>query len=242
MRTKQQFADEVAAILRPSAPGRQFDQDEVDAVNLIAASFYDRQRPLIPPAPAGGENFLGRITPRVAMEVVSHEAIVLESYKDSKGIWTWGVGVTDMSGHAVGRYKDQPQPIRQVLAIFAWLLKTKFAPDVVAEFQGHVLTEAQFAAALSFHYNTGAIRSAGWADLWRAGKIEAAKEAFLQWKKPPEILSRRTAERDLFFDGVWSNDGTALVIPVTKPSYQPHFRRAARVNIMAELEAALGGS
>lgn len=31
-----------------------------------------------------------------------------EWYKDSKGIGTWGIGVTNASGQAVNRYKDDP--------------------------------------------------------------------------------------------------------------------------------------
>jgi lysozyme len=30
----------------------------------------------------------------------------------------------------------------------------------------------------------------------------------MNWKSPPEIIPRREAERDLFFDGVWHNQGT----------------------------------
>lgn len=43
--------------------------------------------------------------------------------------------------------------------------------------------------------------------LWKAGKVAEAKLAIMNWVKPPEIKGRREAERDLFFDGKWSNNG-----------------------------------
>ncbi|MGI9481201.1 MAG: lysozyme [Hyphomicrobiales bacterium] len=82
-------------------------------------------------------------------------------------------------------------------------MRNKYAPAVEDVFQGHALTEAQFGAALSFHYNTGGIRRASWAKLWKAGQIAAARKAFMNWSKPKSIIKRRKAERDLFFDGRW---------------------------------------
>ena len=102
------------------------------------------------------------ITLRVALELLSHEAIVREAYKDSVGVWTWGVGVTDASGHKVQRYIDSPQTIERCLEIYVWLLRTRYAPAVRKAFEGHNLSEHEFAAALSFHYNTGAIGRATW--------------------------------------------------------------------------------
>jgi len=183
--------------------------------------------------------FDGRITARIAAELLSHEAIVLEAYKDSVGVWTWGVGVTDASGHLVGRYKDAPQPIERVLEVYVWLLRTKYAPAVVKAFDGHSLTEAQFGAALSFHYNTGAIGRASWVQSVKAGKREIARAEFMQWRRPAEIIPRRRDECELFFDGKWSSDGTTTVWPVRKPSYAPDWGNGRKVNIMADLEKAL---
>lgn len=181
-------------------------------------------------------------TLQVMQELVSHEAIVLEAYKDSEDIWTWGIGVTDASGHKVGRYKDNPQPIAHCLSIFVWLCRTKYGADVLRAFKGHELTEAQFAAALSFHYNTGAIGRADWVKSWKAGNIAKARAEFMQWRKPASIIERRQKECDLFFDGKWSGDGKALVLPVRKPSYQPWFRKGQRVDIRSALTEALLGS
>ena len=197
-------------------------------------------RPAPPSSPAVEP---GTITLRTALELVGHEAIVQEAYRDSEGIWTWGVGVTDSSGHSVMRYKDNPQPIAHVLAVYVWLLRQSYLPDVLKAFAGHALTEAELAAALSFHYNTGAIRKSEWVSDVLAGKPQAAR-AFLEnhYLNGGDLQQRRNKEAALFFDGKWSNDGTALVIPVRKPSYQPDFRHAQRLDITADMTAALAGA
>lgn len=181
------------------------------------------------------------LTVPVAAELVSHEAIVQEWYKDSVGVGTWGIGVTDASGHRVGRYKDNPQTIERVLEVFVWLVRTRYLPDVVRVFGDRKLTEPQLAAALSFHYNTGAIDKASWVRSFLAGNPVTARTQFMEWRRPAAIIERREKECRLFFDGVWSGDGTALVIPVNKPSYTPNFRKAKRVNILADLERAMAG-
>lgn len=173
----------------------------------------------------------------VLLEIISHEGIVLEAYKDSKGIWTWGIGVTNASGHTVARYKDNPQTIARVIEIYKWLLETKYLPDVLGAFKGHKLTENELAAALSFHYNTGAIKKASWVKSFLAGRKAIARQQFMNYRKPVEIIERRTKERDLFFDDVWSNDGTATVYTrVRKPSYTPDWGSAERIDISEELE------
>lgn len=176
------------------------------------------------------------LTNRTMLELVYHEGIVKEAYKDSVGIWTWGIGVTDASGHSVGRYKDNPQSIPKVLEIFKWLVETKYLPPVLEVFKGHDLSETQLAAAVSFHYNTGAISRASWVKSFKKGQISKAKREFMNWKKPSEIIPRRRAERDLFFDGVWTNDGKATVYErVRKPSYAPVWSSAKRVDIVKDL-------
>lgn len=181
------------------------------------------------------------LTERVCLELLHHEAIVREAYRDSVGVWTWGVGVTSASGHHVERYKDAPQTIERVLEVFVWLLRTKYAPAVRDAFHARALSEAQFAAALSFHWNTGAIKRASWVREFLDGEPETTVRAsFLEWRNPPEIRPRRAAEADLFFRDVWAGDGMTTVYPVRKPSYAPDWGKAQRVDVRDELRAALG--
>jgi lysozyme len=180
------------------------------------------------------------LTARVALEIIGHEAIVREAYKDSVGVWTWAIGVTNKSGHTVyPRYKDNPQTIEHCVEVYLWLLRAKYIPDVVRAFDGFLLTEAQFAAALSFHYNTGAILKAEWVRKVKAGDLAGARTAIMNYRRPPEIVGRREKERDLFFDGKWSQDGLVTVYPVRKPSYTPDWRHPARVDISAAVAAGI---
>lgn len=216
--------------IRPFAPNGRFTEDHVKAIDALADSFGMGNMAASEPS---------TITERAALELVDHEAIVREAYKDSVGVWTWGIGVTDASGHGVMRYKDNPQTIAHCLAVYVWLLREKYAPAVVKAFGGRVLTENEFAAAMSFHYNTGAIGRATWVKSFLAGDKATARAQFLEWKKPAAIIERRKKEAALFFDGVWSADGFATVYPVKKPSYSPDWAGAKRVDIRADLKEAL---
>jgi len=175
------------------------------------------------------------LTPRIVGELLFHEGLVREAYRDSAGVWTWSVGITDASGHRVGRYRDNPQGVARCLEVFLWLLATRYLPAVLAAFGAYSPAEHELAAALSFHWNTGAIQRAAWLRRFLGGD-PAAREAMLDWRRPPEILPRRRRERALFFDGVWSGDGTVAVYEVDKPSYRPvRPRRMAIDGMIADL-------
>lgn len=210
-----------------------------DALKIVLAEFASSLAGLLstlkPQETQEAQVQEGPLTKRALLELVSHEAIVLEAYKDSKGIWTWGIGVTDKSGHRVGRYKDNPQSLKRVIEIFKWLVEKNYLPDVLEAFKGHTLSENELAAALSFHYNTGAIKKASWVKSFMKGDVSRAKGEFLNYRKPVEILERRKKERDLFFNGTWSNNGKATIYEVNKPSYTPKWSSAKAVDIMGEL-------
>ncbi|BCB18072.1 hypothetical protein [Bosea sp. ANAM02] len=182
------------------------------------------------------------VTAKVALETASHEGLVRQTYRDSKNVLTWSIGVTNASGHNVDRYIGNPQPMERCLAIYAWLLETRYAPDVREVFARKPLTEAQFAAALSFHWNTGAIKSATWPKLWLAGDIAAAKKAFMSWNKPAEIVERRQKECDLFFVGKWSNDGRITEYTRVTAKMTPDWASAKRIDVRAALAVALNAA
>ena len=182
-----------------------------------------------------------KITPKIAAELVAHEGIVLEAYKDSVDVWTWSVGITSASGHKVWpRYVDNPQTPARCLEVYEWVLRTNYLPAVQEAFAGHTLTEAQLGGALSFHYNTGGIDRATWVKEWKDGDVAAAREAIMNWRRPAEIIPRRSKEQALFFDGVWSGDGTAVQYPVRKPSYRPDFGAGQVVDVIGPLEGLFG--
>lgn len=174
------------------------------------------------------------LTLRIVLEILHHEGLIQEAYKDSKGVWTWSVGITNASGHQVyPRYLDNPQPIERCLEVYIWLLKKKYLPEVLRAFSGKTLTEAQLAAALSFHYNTGAIGEATWVKSWKLGLPKDAKEQFMRYNKPAEIVGRRRAERDLFFDNKWIGSGRVALYGIMRPSYSPRWKSAQRIDVTA---------
>lgn len=185
----------------------------------------------------GGNNM--DIDVKASLEVAHHESVVRQAYKDGGGVWTWSVGLTNSSGHNVERYIDNPQSMTKCLEVFVWALG-KYAKDVNETFEGVDLTQEQFAAALSFHWNTGAIKRASWVKDFKAGDVDKAKRSFMNWKKPNSIIPRRRAERDLFFDGVWSGDGKTTEYTRLTPSKQPDWGSAVRVDISKEIGDLLG--
>lgn len=187
---------------------------------------------------------MNAITYKTALEIASHEAIVRQAYKDSVGVWTWSVGLTSATGHDVLRYKDKPQSLEHCLAIYVWALD-RYAEAVRTVFKGTALTEAQFAAALSFHWNTGKITSASWVDHLKAGRMAQAETSFKTWNKADGktsqgLVNRRALEADLLFRGKWSNNGTVNEYTRLTSSYTPVWSSAVRTNIEAPLQAALG--
>lgn len=173
------------------------------------------------------------LTQRGMLELAFQEGVVLEWYLDSANVGSWGLGVTNASGIDVRKYKDKPAPLQECLDVACALLDSKYVPDVRRAFGSYKLSEAQLTAAVSFHWNTGAILRATWVQLVIKGDYVGARKSFMLWKNPPEIVERRTREAELFFDNVWSNNGKVPVFPVRKPSYQPDFSKGKLV--------ALGG-
>lgn len=178
----------------------------------------------------------------IALEVASHEAIIRQAYRDSVSIWTWSVGITSKSGHNVERYIGKPQTLEHCLAVYVWALE-KYADDVRAAFKGYSLTKPQFAAALSFHFNTGAIRTATWVKNVRAGDMAAAERSLKAWNKAggkvsQGLVTRRAKEADLFFRGKWSNNGTMTEYTRLTSKSTPDWSSAKMINVREALQKA----
>ncbi|MEL7719939.1 hypothetical protein AAG598_07850 [Citromicrobium bathyomarinum] len=180
------------------------------------------------------------LSERTLLEIAEHEGLILQTYRDSRGILTWGFGVTSESGHRVERYIDKPSSIVRAIEVYEWLLRTKYLPEVLEAFEGRGLSEAELTAALSFHWNTGAIGRANWVKSFLKGERQAAFHDFMNWVTPREIIGRRKAERALFFEGVWTGDGLITIYDkVGKISLQPIWSSARQIDIRDEVRAAL---
>lgn len=149
-----------------------------------------------------------------AMELISHEGIVLTPYYDSVGVLTWGVGHTAKAGEPLpSKLWGKEASLAEVFRVFKKDAE-RYAAQVRLAFTAP-LTQAQFDAAVSFHFNTGAINRATWVKKFNAGDIAGAKKGFMDWRKPAEIIPRRRKECDLFFKGIYSGGGKATVYPAT---------------------------
>ena len=173
--------------------------------------------------------------------IALHEGIVPAPYFDSVGVLTYGIGHTlgagypDPSKMARGMPTNLDAALRDVFDLFR---------RDVAKYEAAVnravkvpVTQAQFDALVSFHYNTGAIGRASLVKRLNAGDVAGAATGFLAWMKPPEIKDRRTAEFALFAKGVypggqvtvWQVDGNGRVI--WKPA-----RRLTKDQVLALLD------
>lgn len=185
-----------------------------------------------------------KLTPKVVAYVASEEGLVLEAYKDSANVWTWALGVTNASGHEVHpRYLDKPQALERCLDVSIWLLNHKYLPAVSKAFAGHDMTEAQLAAALSFHWNTGAILTTQWVKDFLAGKPKTAR-AFLEshYLNGGDLTARRKREAALFFDGAWPSPMLCPVYPIKLPGHTPDWRHGKPTDLLPMLTQIIGGS
>lgn len=179
---------------------------------------------------------MGPLTANIAAQLAHHEGLVVQAYLDVGDVWTWGIGVTAASGHDVSRYINAPAPYATCLQVFAQLLAKTYLPTVHIAFEGYALSEAQLGAALSFHYNTGAIQTAAWVPLVKCGKTDAAKAAIMEWCRPAQVTARRAQERDLFFDGTWTHGYEVPVLDVDT-HHRPDPQTLRRINMRTEFEA-----
>lgn len=152
-------------------------------------------------------------------------------------MWTWSVGLTNATGHHVERYIGKPSSLQHAINVYVWALR-RYAVGVQKAFRGVPITKAQFAAALSFHWNTGSILSATWVKQFISGDIEKARASIMNWKKPPEIEGRRKRERDLFFDGRWSGDGTITQFTRLTSKSTPDWKSGKKINVDAAIRGA----
>jgi lysozyme len=142
------------------------------------------------------------------MFIASWEAVYLEAYPDpaTKGEpITIGIGATAATGLIRPRLGD----IIPMSKVF-WLFDHGMRP-YEAGVNSNIklsLTQAQFDALVSFHYNTGAIRVGTVDDRLNSGNVSAALSTMARYTRGngrvmPGLVDRRAAEVALFRTGVY---------------------------------------
>ncbi|MCV9936868.1 lysozyme [Boseaceae bacterium BT-24-1] len=144
-------------------------------------------------------------------ELIGHEAIVQTRYRDSKGIWTIGVGHTASAGLPNPKTYHGEMSIPEVIELYLDDLGSYIA--AVNKALKVIVSQTEFDALVSFHFNTGGINKAALVTSLNAEDLKKAAAQFLNWQKPPEILKRRTKEQKLFSTGAYQNGGRALLVP-----------------------------
>ena len=142
------------------------------------------------------------MTDRGLLALARHEGVVPAPYRDSTGTWTFGIGHSaaagppDPAAMPRGMPADLDAGIREAFGVFRADL-ARYEAEVLRAVTVP-LSPHEIDALVSFHYNTGGIARAALTRHLNAGDREAAAQAFLNWRRPPEIIPRREAERDLF--------------------------------------------
>lgn len=130
----------------------------------------------------------------------AREGVRLKAYRDSVGVWTIGVGHTAAAG--------APVP-KAGLTITADECDAIFARDLV-KYEKTVndsvkvpITQTEFDALVSLCFNIGQGGFAKSTVVRRlnVGDRAGAAAAFMMWRKPKEIIGRRTGEMKQFLSG-----------------------------------------
>lgn len=142
-----------------------------------------------------------RMSTEGLIALIGHEGIVRSRYKDSVGVWTIGVGHTAAAGGLNPATYSGTLRMDEVMDLLRKdIAKYESAVDRAVTIP---LKQHEFDALVSFHFNTGAIGKASFVKKLNAGDRAGAMKGLMDWRKPPEIIPRRTAERDLFKTGIY---------------------------------------
>jgi GH24 family phage-related lysozyme (muramidase) len=149
-----------------------------------------------------------RVSNKGLMAIASHEALVLTTYLDSKRVPTIGIGHTAAAG------PPKPTPglritEREGMELFGRDIE-RYAADVREAVKVPV-SQHEFDALVSFHFNSGGIKRAALVKALNAGDRVKAAAGFMGWIKPKELIGRRKKEQRLFEKGDYGDISTVLV-------------------------------
>lgn len=135
------------------------------------------------------------------------EGEILHAYRDTKGIWTIGVGHTGLvfgkpitSGMTIT--KDQSDTL-----LIGDLRVAETAVNLSLPATGIKQNQFDALVSLTFNIGSGAYKTSTVARNLKAGSIVDAGKAILLWNKPKEIIGRRQTEYNQFFENT-------MVVPV----------------------------
>lgn len=133
-----------------------------------------------------------KLSPKGTDLLIAREGRKLKAYKDTKGIWTIGVGHT-------GPEVKQGLVWTAEQVIVAFKKDVKWAEDAV-NYLDCPLSQNQFDALVSFVFNIGAAAfyNSTMKKMLNLEDYEGAARQFDRWVIPKEITSRRMSEKIQF--------------------------------------------
>lgn len=145
------------------------------------------------------ENIMA-ITKSTLSYITEEEGKRNKAYKDSKGLWTIGVGHLIRPGeqhliHATLTDEEVEELLRSDL---------KWCSEAVESSVKVPLQQAQFDALYSLCFNIGgtAFKNSTVVRKLNAGDYQGAADAILMWNKPAVLEKRRRRERELFLSAI----------------------------------------
>ena len=128
--------------------------------------------------------------------ITKEEGAKNKAYRDSKGLWTIGVGhlIKDSESHLINATLTDEQVQELLRSDLRWCSEAVESSVRVS------LTQNQFDALYSICYNLGAtnFKKSTFLKQINENKMKEAADSFLMWNKPPELIPRRKRERALF--------------------------------------------
>ena len=128
--------------------------------------------------------------------ITKEEGARNKAYKDSKGLWTIGVGhlIKSDEQHLINTTLTDDQVQELLRSDLRW------CSEAVESSVKVPLTQAQFDALYSLCFNIGetAFRKSTVVRKINENDLNGAAEAILMWNKPEVLINRRKRERALF--------------------------------------------
>ncbi len=144
--------------------------------------------------------------------ILAHEAIVLRTYDDGVGVLTIGAGHTKSAGNPTPA-KGMEISLDDALSIFKRDM-VKYE-DAVNKHVKVKVTQSQFDALVSWHFNTGRISTATLTKKVNAQDWDGAAKEFARWNKAKGnvvegLVNRRKGETAMFADGDYGSPQIAV--------------------------------
>jgi len=190
-------------------PDRPFPSESTTGIEeaspVVPASGDQEESDVKDPQILQEDRMLPRTSLRGRIEIMASEAIILNRYLDSKGIWTIAVGVTASAGASIDpRVFKGVITLERAVDMFQHLLpkyekivyNLMDGPDKAAELEQH-----EFDALVSLAWNAGNINKPMTRRLARSGDIAGAIDI---WRADRSLWSRRDKEVELAAHGIYS--------------------------------------